>query len=125
MAVNNIDKTFNEVSEYKLKNTSLLNMFNILEEDNNYFLNLFRSYTVYNDIKSDIVFYDTYEISNNDFWENISYDIYQTVYLWWIICLINDVINPFEEIDDGKNIKVLRYVYIPYLIREIKNLADL
>ena len=79
----------------------------------------------FDSVKNDIVFYDTYEIDNKDFWENIADKVHDNINLWWVVCLINNIINPFEELEDGQNIKILRNYYISYLMREMRDMADL
>lgn len=36
----------------------------------------------------------------------ISHSIYGTTSNWWIICVVNDIIDPFEELIPGKKIKI-------------------
>ena len=125
MSINNTTDDFFDLTGHTLLNSSFLRMFNILDDDGIKFLNIFRSYAINDSVKNDIVFYDTYEIDNKDFWENIADKVHDNINLWWVVCLINNVINPFEELEDGKNIKILRNYYISYLMREMRDMADL
>ncbi len=36
----------------------------------------------------------------------ISYSIYGTTANWWVICVANDIIDPFEELKAGNKIKL-------------------
>ena len=36
----------------------------------------------------------------------LSYEAYGTVSYWWLICLANNITNPFEELTSGKQIKI-------------------
>tara|TARA_R110002012_G_scaffold313996_3_gene526289 strand:+ start:1044 stop:1334 length:291 start_codon:yes stop_codon:yes gene_type:complete len=36
----------------------------------------------------------------------ISYSLYGTTSNWWIICVVNDIFDPFEELIAGKKIKI-------------------
>ncbi len=36
----------------------------------------------------------------------LSYEVYGTTDYWWVICLANDIIDPFEQFKAGKQIKV-------------------
>lgn len=36
----------------------------------------------------------------------ISYKIYGTVDLWWLICAVNDIMDPFTELTLGRVLKV-------------------
>ena len=125
MSINNTTDDFFDLTGHTLLNSSFLRMFNILDDDGIKFLNIFRSYAINDSVKNDIVFYDTYEIDNKDFWENIADKVHDNINLWWVVCLINNIINPFEELEDGKNIKILRNYYVSYLMREMRDMADL
>lgn len=38
--------------------------------------------------------------------EFISYQLYKTINLWWVIGLYNGIVNPFKEVVAGKIIKI-------------------
>lgn len=118
------DKSFEEITGHKLENTSILNLFNILEEDDTYFLNIFKPYSINTTTITDMLYYDTYEAEDLDWYDYISFKLYTTPQLWWVVCLTNDVLNPFEELDPGKNLKVLKEFLIPIVIRETRDIAD-
>lgn len=121
-----IDKTFYEETGRRLRNTSQLKLFNMLKDaEGNKFMNIFRSFVLNEEILSDAVFFDTYEVTNEDWWENISYKYYGTPYLWWIVAIVNDIVNPFEELVEGTNIKILRKQYIYVLLTDIEEIAGL
>lgn len=126
MSTKKIDKTFYEEVGRRLKNTSQLKLFNILEDDDgDKFMNIFRSFSLNNSVLSDASAFDTYEVSNDDWWENISYKYYGTVNLWWVIALFNEVVNPFEELEVGTNISILREDYLYVLLTDIEEISDL
>lgn len=119
------DKTFEDITGLILSTPSFLNLLPIeLDENGDYILNIFRFYSIYDSIKNDVVYFNTYEADEDDWWENIAYDVYNNVDLWWVTCMMNDVINPFEEIEPGKNLKILKTEAIPNLIREIRTRAE-
>lgn len=37
----------------------------------------------------------------------ISYQVYGTVDLWWLICIVNDILDPFSEVTLGKTLKIV------------------
>lgn len=121
-----LNKTFYEEVGRRLRNTSQLKLFNILKDsDGDKFMNIFRSFSLNEDILADAATFDTYEVSNDDWWENISYEYYGTPFLWWVIALVNEVVNPFEELEEGDNIRILREQYLYVLFTDIENIADL
>jgi len=120
------DKTFEDITGMTPSLASLINLFPIqLDEDGlTYILNIFRTYTIRDDVKNDVQYFDTWEASEEEWWENMSYRFYDNVDLWWVNCLLNDIINPFEEIYPGKNIKILKKDLISTVIQEILMRAE-
>jgi hypothetical protein len=51
----------------------------------------------------------------------LSYQLYGTTYLWWLICILNGIQNPFDSSIRGKKIKILRKQYIKTVLDSIKN----
>ena len=102
--------------------SSQLSMFNVLKEleTNTKLLNIWRSYTIRPNVKNSIVYFDLYTVESTDWWENISAKIYGTVTYWWTIALVNNVINPFEELVAGTQIRYLKPKYLYQLIKEVK-----
>ena len=120
------DQTFYELTGFKVEDTSQLKLFNILSDhDTTMFMNIWRTFSLNEDTSIDVMFYDTYEVGSDAWWDNISQDIYGTPNLWWIVALMNNVVNPFEELEEGSNIKYLRGEYLYVLFKDIERLADL
>lgn len=122
-----IDQDFEEITGYSLSNISFLKMFPILQdtEDNEMFIDIFRSYTVTEDAISSSLYFDTYTCQNEDWWDDVSYRTYDTPHLWWMLCLTNNIVNPFEEMEAGKNLSILRRNFVPQLVKEIRSMGDL
>ncbi len=117
------EKSFKDITKHTLEETSYLNLFNILRDsDNNYFLNIFRSYKINEDLLLDILYYITYEIQDTDWFDSIAYKYYNEPKLWWLTLITNNIMNPFEEMEPGKNIKILRSTLIPRVYSEIKEI---
>lgn len=127
MAVERTNTSYFEETGIKLSNISQLKLFPIfLDNDRETkFLNLFRSYRLNEDVQTDVVFFGSYEVSNDEFWDDIAYKLYGIPQLWWVIALINNVVNPYEELSDGDNIKILKEDYIYNLIKDLEELSDL
>jgi hypothetical protein len=88
------------------------------------FLNIFRSYIITEDFFRDISFYESYEVSNGEYWDTVSYNLYRTPYLWWVIALMNNISNPFEEIEAGDELTVLRDDYVYQLTSDLEKIAE-
>jgi len=126
MTVTTIDKTFYVETGNRLSNISYLKLFNMLQDaDGTKYLNIWRTFVLNEDVTSDTVFYYTYDVSNEDWWDNISYYFYETPGFWWVVAMMNDVVNPFEELEPGSNIKILRGEYLYQLIKEMEAIQEL
>ena len=126
MAVTTVTEDFYEVTGNRLSNSSFLRLFNILEDENtDRFMNIFRSYVLNKTILDDTVYFYTYDVEADDWWDNISVKYYKTPYLWWTICLMNNIANPYEDLEEGMQLKILKYEYVYYLIKEIRDISEL
>lgn len=99
------------------------NIFNAYEFENDYG----KRYVCYNilnkvalpDNIDDQVF--TYvSIPGNMPLTTISYRIYQTMHLWWLIMLVNQLKNPVKLIAPGTVIKVIKPQFVPQILNSIK-----
>ena len=70
---------------------------------------------------------DTYEVEGDGeaWWDNISYDVYRTPYLWWIVAIMNNITNPYEELEPGSNITILKKDYMYTLFNDIERISQL
>ena len=127
MPITQPDTTFFKVTGKRLSSVSSLKLYPIfLDNDRETkFLNLFRSYRLNEQVISDVVFYDSYEVSNNEYWDDIAFNLYGIPQLWWVVALINNVVNPFEELNDGDTLKVLKQNYIYTLMNDLESLSEL
>lgn len=124
MAIKKSDRRYRDVAKQTLVISSRLNLYNILYEnrDNEYFLNMFRNFEINDEVKGNNVYFDLYYAEENDWWDNISYKYYDTSVLWYLICEMNDIVNPFEQLEHGQQIKVLKE---GYLYNVFKNLLEI
>jgi len=121
-----IDKSFQEVTNRILPNTSFLNLFNILEDEvENQYLNLFRSYIINEKIAENRAAYNIHVMNEDEFLDDVSEQYYGTPSLWWVIALFNNIENPFEDLEPGIRLKILNETFLYQLFREMKNIAEL
>jgi hypothetical protein len=118
-------KTFYEITSHYLSNLTELNLFPIMVDNNEYFLNIFRTYIINENVQNSILYYLTYEVSDTDWLDSISQQYYDTPYLWWVVALMNNINNPFEELLPGTNLKILKQEYLYQLLKEIGIIASL
>ena len=109
----------------RLPQTSMLRMYNILVDGNgDRFVNIMKTYQTNPELlRQDI--YEIYTVQEDDWWDNISTEAYDTPYLWWILPVINNITNPFESLTVGDEIKILRYTYIPQIFDDLSVIEDL
>ena len=127
MAVTNYtDESFFELTNIEKSPFSFLRLFNILldEDRTTTFLNIFRSYIFNDDIFNNISFFETYTVSHGEYWDNVSYNLYETPYLWWVIALLNNIENPFEQLEAGDQLIVLIEDYIYQLTSDLEKIAE-
>jgi hypothetical protein len=122
-----LEESFYEATGSTLANTSYLRLFNLLldVDRETKFLNVFKSVIVNENAQTDILAYDTYEVSEGEFLDNISYEMYETPKLWWVVALFNNFTNPFEELEPGSNIKVLKSEHIKTVFSDMERIAEL
>lgn len=126
MTIQKETKSFYEIKSQRLNSRSRLRLFNILLDHDGVtrFFNIFRAYTYNEKVLFDASYYDTYEVQGNDWWDNISYKFYKDVHLWWMVAEMNGVINPFEELEEGQNLKILKPEYLYVMMRDIERVAE-
>jgi len=120
------DESFFELTGTEKSTYSFLRLFNtLLDEDRETkFLNIFRGYIANDNVFSEISFFETYEVSNGEYWDNVSSNLYETPYLWWVIALLNNITNPFEELEEGQQLNVLRDEYVYQLTADLEKIAE-
>lgn len=127
MSTEYIKQTFREITNKRLRNTSPIKMFNILRDlkDNEMFVNIFRSYNINESTFNNERLYETHQVTSTDWLDNISYEYYETDALWWVIAMTNNIVNPFEGINEGDSLRILKYQYVYKILKEIQSIGEL
>lgn len=114
------------LTNQSLNNSSQLKLFSIVNElsSNTKYLNIFRSYILNRSNLNNDSFYNLYEVDNDDWLDTISFRVYQTPNLWWVIAIVNNISNPFEELYPGKILRILKPNYIYNILKEIKSIGE-
>lgn len=125
MEITKVDSTYYEIKEQRLDSSSMLRMFNILKDENDImFMNIFKNVQIGDSVLNNIINFETMTITNI-WWENISYQYYGSLPAWWILCLSNKILNPFEEMEESKEITALKTQFIPLIHRDMERIFDL
>ena len=114
------------LTNQSLNNSSQLKLFSVVNElsSNTKYLNIFRSYILNRSNLNNDSFYNLYEVDNDDWLDTISFKVYQTPNLWWVIAIVNNISNPFEELYPGKILRILKPNYIYNILKEIKSIGE-
>lgn len=115
------EESFRNLTGLRKPASSQLNTFNIFLdlENNEYFMNIFKSYLVEREILENYNYYLLHEVDDTDWLDLISEMYYDTPSLWWIICISNNIINPFEGVVPGDLLKIIRRNFIPKILKDI------
>ncbi len=88
------------------------------------FLNIHRESRFRDLIKTNQIFYDVYNIQLGDRWDIISNKAYGTPHLWWLICFVNDIVDPDEALSLGEEIILLKSSYIYDVLNELEKIRN-
>lgn len=105
----------------KLNAYNYENLFKVYRDsaDTPYYYNILNTIALPDDI--DPAVYYEYQIPGPSVsWTNLSYKIYGTIKLWWVICLANGIINPIEFPENGAKLKIIRPEYVREILSSIK-----
>lgn len=100
------------ISEYKYEN-----LFQVYSLSSYYFYNILNRVTFPSDIDGD--FFDYYTVDKSLPWTIISYNVYNTIDLWWLICALNGIENPVAFPERGTQLKMLKPIYVREVIDQI------
>jgi len=104
----------------KLKAQNLENLFEVYTNDNStYFYNILRTVNFPSDINPNVYF--EYDVQPKDTWPLIAWKHYKDIRLWWIICSLNNVINPVAQPEQGTKIKILNTELVREILTEIRD----
>jgi len=93
------------------------NIFNVYtDNDNMYYYNLLETVSLPTLPQS---VFSIYTIQPKDTWPLISYKVYNTTALWWLILQVNNISNPTVMPDPGTPINILDADYVSTIITAI------
>ena len=111
------------ISLPNMSNNRYENIFKIyLNEDNKFIYNLKTSVSFPDDI--DPAFIDTFKLDRKTSWTIISYNIYGSIFLWWMITELNKISNPVIIPVLGKNYNFIKPQYIDTVLSQINSLKN-
>ena len=103
----------------KLEAQNIENLFNIYQDsDGQYFYNILKTVNFPEDINPLIYF--EYDTEPKDTWPLIAWKFYKDVKLWWIICSLNNIVNPVAQPKVGTKIKILESSIVRDILTKIR-----
>lgn len=101
----------------KLSETKYENLFKVYQEDGYYIYNINSSLNFDKDLDED--FFYEWTLDKPLPWTTISYIHYDTIDLWWLLCLLNDIQNPVLFPEAGTILKIFKPIYVRRILDEI------
>jgi hypothetical protein len=97
----------------KINVENMENIFNVYQDENGmYFYNLLQTITFPENLPLNLF---AYTVGYGDSWPLIAHRTLKTTGLWWMVCLVNNIINPVIAPTPGETIKIP----IPAVVKEI------
>lgn len=121
MAIRKVNNVFRN-----LPVTSVLNAFVVMEdEDKTQFVNVFRSFVINQSAKENSFIFEFYNVDGEEFLDDISSQFYGTPTLWWVIAEFNDVVNPFEALEEGEALRIINGNVLYTIFDELQFIGEL
>ena len=88
------------------------NLFKIYQtgKNNFYYYNILKKIKLPDDLNNN--FFDFIVLKKETPLTTISYEIYKTTYLWWLILVVNNIENPVKNLPTGKKLRFIKNEYI-------------
>ena len=109
---NELNKRYNDIETFgKLSVDSYENIFNMYKEDSDYYAyNISKSVHIPVNIDDDFV--DYIRVAGKQTWVNLSFEIYGSIKLWWLICVANGIRNPVLLPQPGTVLKIIKPEFV-------------
>tara|TARA_E500000318_G_C3472461_1_gene177069 strand:- start:215 stop:577 length:363 start_codon:yes stop_codon:yes gene_type:complete len=97
------------------------NIFKVYQtgEKNYFYYNIVKKIEIPDDIEQRFFNYIT--LQKNMPLTAISYDIYGTMELWWLLLIVNNIQNPVKNLPSGEKIKYILPEIVPSFVENIKS----
>jgi len=110
-----------EVPEITMENFA--NLFNVYKRNNNdlsYSINKGMYFNNVDNLAPNT--FSMYRCKEKDSWSTISYQFYDTIELWWLICKVNQITDPVENAPTpGTKIKLINKDLAYGLIQQLRS----
>ena len=95
------------------------NIFKISEtgDKNFYFYNIIKTISIPDNVDPNL--FEYISLPSTLPLTSLSYDIYGTQQLWWLILIVNNIDNPVKKIPRGNKIRIVKPKYVDDVIESI------
>jgi len=113
-------KSHNSVNELgNLQPSAYENIFNMYKDEDQFFAyNILKTVQFPHNMGEDYFYY--HRTTGSDPWTKLSFDHYGTIKLWWLVCLVNKIMNPVIKPAAGTVLRILKPLYIADVINQLK-----
>ena len=106
-----------EKTSIQLHNYDMANIFTVYDDDGILILNMNNTITLEDDIDKTLYTEHLYNLSDD--WYSLSNKYYGNSRLWWLILVANKIANPFEDIQPGTKLKILKGSVVGEILSQI------
>jgi len=123
MKIIDLNKKHNDIDELSnLSDNRYENIFNMGTNNNYFFYNIIKTIKFPEELDSSIF---DYKIINQKLpYTAVSYNVYGTQNLWWLILLSNNITNPVDVITPGTRLKIIKTKFVKDIINTIIELNN-
>tara|TARA_X000001382_G_C3168493_1_gene178694 strand:+ start:358 stop:732 length:375 start_codon:yes stop_codon:yes gene_type:complete len=123
MKIIDLNKKHNDIDELSnLSDNRYENIFNMGTNNNYFFYNIIKTIKFPEELDSSIF---DYKIINQTLpYTAVSYNVYGTQNLWWLILLSNNITNPVDVITPGTRLKIIKSKFVKDIINTIIELNN-
>ena len=123
MKIIDLNKKHNDIDELSnLSDNRYENIFNMGTNNNYFFYNIIKTIKFPEELDSSI--FDYKIINQKKPYTAVSYDVYGTQNLWWLILLSNNITNPVDVITPGTRLKIIKSKFVKDIINTIIELNN-
>ena len=118
---NELNKRHNDIEAFgKLGTDMYENIFNVYKADEDYYAyNISKSVHIPHNI--DPKFIDYIRVAGKQTWTNLSFQIYGSITLWWLILVTNGIQNPVLLPEPGMVLKIIKPEFVDTILQQIKD----
>ena len=110
-----------EISHAQDRYENIFNMYSLsgTNGDIYYFYNILNKLTIPSDLDDSV--FEYIRLESNMPLTDVSFKVYQSQYLWWLILIVNKIRNPVKTIQSGSILKIIKPEYLNSVFESIKN----